>query len=185
MKKFDWFMILGSLAIAITNISMIAQGGWWFIFGLIFTVLWVWTTIHSRRCIKSSCVGTMKKFDWFTIIMLLAIAENTICFIIQGGWLAVMGLIFGGVWAWVAYWDWKRYQTIKSDSESLREMCDVFRRINNTGVTIDEFSSALNNACLEPRFIGDVTCKNNARSPYLRCAINPDGPCHECKNYRP
>ncbi|MHC5825953.1 MAG: hypothetical protein ACYT04_61385, partial [Nostoc sp.] len=57
----------------------------------------------------------MKKFDWFTALASLAIAENTICMIAQGGWLAINGLIFGGIWVWVAYWDWKRHQIIKSD----------------------------------------------------------------------
>ena len=32
-------------------------------------------------------------------------------------------------------------------------------------------------------FIGDVTCINNAKSPYIRCAINPSGPCAECSHY--
>ncbi len=32
-------------------------------------------------------------------------------------------------------------------------------------------------------FIGDTTCVNNAKSPYIRCAINPDGPCDECQHY--
>ena len=32
-------------------------------------------------------------------------------------------------------------------------------------------------------FIGDTTCVNNAHSPYIRCAINPDGPCDECIHY--
>ena len=32
-------------------------------------------------------------------------------------------------------------------------------------------------------FIGDTTCINNAHSPYIRCAINPDGPCDECIHY--
>lgn len=30
--------------------------------------------------------------------------------------------------------------------------------------------------------IGDTTCKYNAKSPYLRCAVNPDGPCSECNH---
>lgn len=30
---------------------------------------------------------------------------------------------------------------------------------------------------------GDLTCRYNARSPYLRCAINPCGPCKECPHY--
>lgn len=33
-------------------------------------------------------------------------------------------------------------------------------------------------------FIGDITCIHNARSPYLRCAINPQGPCQNCTDYR-
>jgi hypothetical protein len=33
--------------------------------------------------------------------------------------------------------------------------------------------------------IGDITCQYNARSPYLRCAINPHGPCQDCSHYQP
>ncbi len=33
--------------------------------------------------------------------------------------------------------------------------------------------------------IGDITCDLNARSPYLRCAINPMGPCDGCSAYAP
>ena len=33
------------------------------------------------------------------------------------------------------------------------------------------------------RVIGDRTCEFNARSPYLRCAINPQGPCQDCRHY--
>jgi hypothetical protein len=33
--------------------------------------------------------------------------------------------------------------------------------------------------------IGDFTCRYNARSRYLRCAINPSGPCEGCRQYDP
>lgn len=33
--------------------------------------------------------------------------------------------------------------------------------------------------------IGDFSCQMNARSPYLRCAINPCGPCQGCQMYEP
>jgi hypothetical protein len=33
--------------------------------------------------------------------------------------------------------------------------------------------------------IGDISCKFNARSGYLRCAINPHGPCADCRYYEP
>lgn len=37
---------------------------------------------------------------------------------------------------------------------------------------------------LNQNYIGDTSCKFNARSPHLRCAINPDGPCDGCVHYQ-
>jgi hypothetical protein len=31
--------------------------------------------------------------------------------------------------------------------------------------------------------IGDLSCKFNARSPYIRCAVNPGGLCQDCRYY--
>ena len=31
--------------------------------------------------------------------------------------------------------------------------------------------------------IGDLTCRYNARSAQIRCAVNPSGPCEECPYY--
>lgn len=31
--------------------------------------------------------------------------------------------------------------------------------------------------------IGDITCQLNARSAYIRCAVNPIGPCEGCRAY--
>lgn len=33
--------------------------------------------------------------------------------------------------------------------------------------------------------IGDSTCRYNARSELLRCAVNPAGPCDRCQHYQP
>lgn len=33
--------------------------------------------------------------------------------------------------------------------------------------------------------IGDISCKFNAQSAYIRCAVNPDGPCNACRHYEP
>lgn len=33
------------------------------------------------------------------------------------------------------------------------------------------------------QLIGDITCRFNARSAYLRCAVNPEGPCQGCRYY--
>uniref|UniRef100_A0ACD5GPM7 DUF6464 family protein n=1 Tax=Desertifilum tharense IPPAS B-1220 TaxID=1781255 RepID=A0ACD5GPM7_9CYAN len=32
--------------------------------------------------------------------------------------------------------------------------------------------------------IGDLSCRFNARSAYLRCAVNPSGPCQGCPYYQ-
>jgi hypothetical protein len=31
--------------------------------------------------------------------------------------------------------------------------------------------------------IGDISCKFNARSRHIRCAVNPEGPCQGCRHY--
>ncbi|MDX2231965.1 MAG: DUF6464 family protein [Leptolyngbyaceae cyanobacterium bins.349] len=31
--------------------------------------------------------------------------------------------------------------------------------------------------------VGDLSCQYNARSPHLRCAVNPSGPCQGCLLY--
>ena len=33
--------------------------------------------------------------------------------------------------------------------------------------------------------IGDISCKFNARSGYLQCAVNPQGTCRNCSHYEP
>lgn len=33
--------------------------------------------------------------------------------------------------------------------------------------------------------IGNLSCRFNARSPQLRCAVNPTGPCADCHFYEP
>lgn len=35
------------------------------------------------------------------------------------------------------------------------------------------------------RGMGDPTCRFNARSRYLRCAVNPAGPCLNCVHREP
>ena len=32
--------------------------------------------------------------------------------------------------------------------------------------------------------IGDISCQYNARSSYIRCAVNPSGPCKNCRFYQ-
>ncbi|MEM1368034.1 MAG: DUF6464 family protein [Cyanobacteria bacterium P01_H01_bin.15] len=44
-----------------------------------------------------------------------------------------------------------------------------------TTVTVASEQSAL---------LGDLSCQFNARSPWLRCAVNPSGPCENCRHYQ-
>ena len=32
--------------------------------------------------------------------------------------------------------------------------------------------------------VGDITCQFNARSAYIRCAVNPSGPCQGCRHFQ-
>lgn len=48
---------------------------------------------------------------------------------------------------------------------------------SNDWVTIAQHDPA------EVKAIGDISCLYNARSSYLRCAVNPNGPCEGCKHY--
>jgi hypothetical protein len=32
--------------------------------------------------------------------------------------------------------------------------------------------------------LGDRSCQYNAHSPYIRCAVNPQGPCEGCPHYQ-
>ncbi len=36
---------------------------------------------------------------------------------------------------------------------------------------------------LHSYFVGELSCRYNARSPYIRCAVNPSGPCDNCGDY--
>lgn len=38
---------------------------------------------------------------------------------------------------------------------------------------------------LEGRWVvGDISCRYNARSEIFRCAVNPTGPCSDCRDYQ-
>ncbi|MEO0408728.1 MAG: DUF6464 family protein [Cyanobacteria bacterium P01_A01_bin.135] len=46
--------------------------------------------------------------------------------------------------------------------------------------------AASDRAQVDGRWIlGDATCRFNARSELMRCAVNPMGPCQGCVHYRP
>lgn len=126
----------------------------------------------------------MKKFDWFSLFLVIAITENVICFIIQGGALAVFGVILGAFWlsiACIAYWGRKLKQRARKLDAMARQQDLSGSEILGVNLTPEQLTEAYSR--VHPQGIGDVGCKNNARSSYLRCTINPSGACQGCKDY--
>lgn len=46
-----------------------------------------------------------------------------------------------------------------------------------------EFPPDFEESTVHGHFIGDPSCRYNAHSPYIRCAVNPEGPCKSCPHY--
>jgi len=57
---------------------------------------------------------------------------------------------------------------------------------NSGAARLAERSLNPHDSLIEARdyLIGELSCRYNARSPYLRCAVNPDGPCEGCPHYQ-
>ncbi|GAB1545459.1 hypothetical protein NUACC21_81350 [Scytonema sp. NUACC21] len=57
---------------------------------------------------------------------------------------------------------------------------------SRTGIRQNTISESSDRYYLEGvgYLIGDISCQFNARSGYIRCAVNPDGPCEGCRHYQ-
>ncbi len=80
----------------------------------------------------------------------------------------------------------KRWQTRLRRAQVLTSYRHDYRtRLyrNSSSYTRDAYFLTDRRRAVTKYFIGDTTCVNNAHSPYLRCAINPNGPCDECVHY--
>ncbi|MBD2489019.1 DUF6464 family protein [Aulosira sp. FACHB-615] len=105
----------------------------------------------------------MPKIDFFYVVALSIIVLNAVVMFTQAGIFGVArGTIWMSVWGVLGYWDWQVQRRKRIEQE--QELAEAVNRV-------------------KPDFVGDRTCKNNAKSPYIRCAINPCGPCKECKYY--
>lgn len=47
----------------------------------------------------------------------------------------------------------------------------------------DSLAEGISNDLSPSEVIGDRTCVNNTQSRFLRCVVNPHGPCEGCKDY--
>jgi hypothetical protein len=73
-------------------------------------------------------------------------------------YLNIRGIWSGTDRCWISLRDWIANVIVNFDDYSFETSCNM-------------------------RYIGNANCKYNARSPHLRCAINPDGPCEGCPSY--
>ena len=63
--------------------------------------------------------------------------------------------------------------------EQVRWVININHRENFSDSYLPEAESELVFYCL-----GDPSCIYNARSPYIRCAVNPCGSCENCPHYQ-
>jgi len=55
-------------------------------------------------------------------------------------------------------------------------------RLENIALYVQSAPRPSESTLVEGRWVlGDATCRFNARSELIRCAVNPDGPCHQCR----
>lgn len=79
----------------------------------------------------------------------------------------------------------KRWQARLRRAQSFSYYHQNYRqRFNrNDGYSNDAYPLPDRRRPVTKYFIGDTNCINNAHSPYIRCAINPEGPCDECVHF--
>lgn len=69
-----------------------------------------------------------------------------------------------------------------------RRHCYQFRsgkyRLQTISLYVQSASHPLERTLVNGRWVlGDATCRYNAASALVRCAVNPDGPCADCRFY--
>ena len=73
----------------------------------------------------------------------------------------------------------RRAQTISSYHRSYRDRLHY----NDSRYSNETYPLHDRRRPLTKYYIGDTSCVNNAHSPYIRCAINPEGPCEDCVHF--
>lgn len=59
-------------------------------------------------------------------------------------------------------------------------------QLQKIALYVQKISAPTDRSWLDGRWIiGDSSCRFNARSELVRCAVNPVGPCEECSSYQP
>ncbi len=74
----------------------------------------------------------------------------------------------------------------KAETEARNRLRRAMRSSAGYGLRRLQYSSSSDHQYVEGvgYLMGDISCQFNARSPYIRCAINPSGPCQNCRHYQ-
>ncbi|MBD2362109.1 MULTISPECIES: DUF6464 family protein [unclassified Anabaena] len=57
-------------------------------------------------------------------------------------------------------------------------------RLHNIALYVQSAQRPTEKTLIAGRWVvGDATCRYNANSEIIRCAVNPDGPCESCRFY--
>ncbi|MBF2064085.1 MAG: hypothetical protein IGS39_06625 [Calothrix sp. C42_A2020_038] len=57
-------------------------------------------------------------------------------------------------------------------------------RLHKIALYVQSAQRPLEKSLVDGRWvIGDATCRYNANSEIMRCAVNPEGPCESCRYY--
>lgn len=72
----------------------------------------------------------------------------------------------------------------RSLADTLQEVVQTMRRLRQVPDDRSESRSCDRLTPDNEQIIGDRRCIHNARSYYLRCAINPCGPCEGCPDFK-
>lgn len=72
---------------------------------------------------------------------------------------------------------------LRADAQAQARLQLVLESFSRRGMPTLQLASEQNYVEGLGFMIGDLTCRFNARSSYVRCAVNPIGPCQACSQY--
>lgn len=118
----------------------------------------VWLVLDALFEIIGSLSMNLEEFGFRKVLESVAIAISTLSMISYGSYWTPTGLLLGVFWIVLVVQEFKMHQRMQRENRELRE-------------------STKNS------FIGDSSCRYSARSYYIRCGVNPNGPCEGCRDY--
>jgi hypothetical protein len=90
--------------------------------------------------------------------------------------IVIIVIIFLLTYAWTSY-----YKRLRGQNRRLMRTQPSLDRRFHKRITADPEEQYIEGIGI---IIGDISCTYNARSPYISCAVNPDGLCQNCHHYQ-